>query len=103
MITNRTDVEFRVISHGAFDMSPGFDTQSAFPNTTGKRATLEYWAIFALCYPAFLLVAALKRLLPTSWSTGSYYSACRNGGRRETIHAEAMSQASTAATYAFMG
>jgi hypothetical protein len=95
--------EFRGLSQGAFEMSPGFETAGGFPHNAGKRVTAEYWAIFAVCYPAFLLIAALKRLMPASWKQGSYYSACPISGRRETVHAEAFGQASTAATYAFMG
>ncbi len=95
--------ELRGFSEGAFEMSPGFENEAGFSHEAGKRATAEYWAIFAVCYPLFLLIAAVKRFMPSSWSQGSYYSASRNGGRQESINGEAYSQASTAATYAFMG
>jgi hypothetical protein len=96
-------VEFTRLNNGRFDMSTGFETAAGLPPNAGKRITAEYWAIFAVCYPAFLFITAVKRLMPRSWTQGYYYSACGADGRRESIHAEAFGQASTAATYAFMG
>lgn len=96
-------VEFRRSNNGAFNVAPEFEPATGFHQNGGKRLTAEYWAIFAVCYPSFLLITAIKRLMPASWKQDYYYSACRTSGSGESIHAEACSQASTAATYSFMG
>ena len=63
----------------------------------GEAGPIQFRILYSICFSIFLVVAAMRRLLPWTW-----FAERGNAMRRQSIFGEARNAAGICATYAFM-